>query len=166
MMWYEILRPSFHLAHCAYFMSRWPLLNRWGNNRVIFSDCPCISAVKTLQIVLQNSVKVFSPVRAYPHNQTQFYFVGINGGPIGSCRLSREILQWCSEGLRVPWIALQPMMPRGISRAGMALLTEIFSKSYEMKPKSDCIYHFPSDLDPNGRPFGDQSVHGKYSLIY
>ena len=25
--------------------------------------------------------------------------------------------------------------------------TEIFSKSYQIKPKSDCIYHFPIDLE-------------------
>ena len=32
--------------------------------------------------------------------------------------------------------------------------------------KSDCIYHAPIDLEPNGRPFGpNKSVHGKYNLI-
>ena len=29
---------------------------------------------------------------------------------------------------------------------------EIFSRSYQIKPKSDCIYHFPIDMDSNGRP--------------
>ena len=26
---------------------------------------------------------------------------------------------------------------------------EIFSESYQINPKSDCIYHAPIDLDPN-----------------
>ena len=26
---------------------------------------------------------------------------------------------------------------------------EIFSKSHQINPKSDCIYHAPIDLDPN-----------------
>jgi len=46
--------------------------------------------------------------------------------------------------------------------------TEIFSKIYRIKPKSDCIHHFNPDLDPNGQhPFAvpNQSVHGKYNLI-
>ena len=30
MVWYEILRPSIFSAHCASFMSRWPLLRGWG----------------------------------------------------------------------------------------------------------------------------------------
>ena len=38
---------------------------------------------------------------------------------------------------------------------------EIFSKSYYINPKSDCIYHFPIDLDPNGRPFVSKSI-GKW----
>ena len=44
---------------------------------------------------------------------------------------------------------------------------EIFSKSYQIKPKSDCIYHFPIDLEPNGCPFAvsNQSENGKYNLI-
>ena len=33
----------------------------------------------------------------------------------------------------------------------------------EIKPKSDCIYHAPIDLEPNGRPFTvpNQSESGK-----
>ena len=44
---------------------------------------------------------------------------------------------------------------------------EIFSKSCQIKPKSDCIYHFPIDLEPNGRPFAvpNQSGNGKYNRI-
>ena len=44
---------------------------------------------------------------------------------------------------------------------------EIFSKSYQVKPKSDCIYHFPIYLEPNERPFVvlNQSGNGKYNLI-
>ena len=41
-------------------------------------------------------------------------------------------------------------------------------KSYRIKPKSDCIYHFPIDLDPNGHcPFAvlNQSENGKYNQI-
>ena len=30
---------------------------------------------------------------------------------------------------------------------------DILSKSYSIKSKSDCIYHFPIDLELNGRPF-------------
>ena len=36
--------------------------------------------------------------------------------------------------------------------------SEIFSKLCEIKPKSDCIYHFPVDKEPNGRPFGSKSI--------
>ena len=44
---------------------------------------------------------------------------------------------------------------------------EIFSKSCWINPKSDCIYHFPIDLEPNRRPFGfpNQSENVKYNLI-
>jgi len=41
---------------------------------------------------------------------------------------------------------------------------EIFWESCWLKPKSDCIYRFPVDLDPYGSPFGSKS-NGKYSLI-
>ena len=40
---------------------------------------------------------------------------------------------------------------------------EIFSKFYQIKPKSGCIYHFPIDLDPNGGPFGSKSI-GKWLI--
>ena len=44
---------------------------------------------------------------------------------------------------------------------------EIFSKSYQIKPESDCIHHFPIDLEPNERPLAvlNQSKNGKYNLI-
>ena len=35
---------------------------------------------------------------------------------------------------------------------------EIFSKFYQIKPKPDCFYHFPIDLDPNERPLGSNSI--------
>ena len=35
---------------------------------------------------------------------------------------------------------------------------EMFSKSYQINLKSDCIYHFPIDLDPNVCPFGSKSI--------
>ena len=35
---------------------------------------------------------------------------------------------------------------------------ENFSESYWTKPKSDCIYHFPIDLESNGRTFGSKST--------
>ena len=39
------------------------------------------------------------------------------------------------------------------------LLEELFSKSYQMKPKSDCIYHAPIDLEPNEKcQFGFKSI--------
>ena len=34
----------------------------------------------------------------------------------------------------------------------------IFSKSCYINPKSNCINHFPIDLDPNGRLFGSKSI--------
>ena len=34
-------------------------------------------------------------------------------------------------------------------------------KSYQIKPKSGCIYHFPTVLKPNGCPFGSKSI-GKW----
>ena len=44
---------------------------------------------------------------------------------------------------------------------------EIFTKSFQINQKSDCIYHFPIDLEPNERPFGSLMVeeNGKYNLI-
>ena len=33
--------------------------------------------------------------------------------------------------------------------------TEIF---FQIKPKSDCVYHFQIDLEPKGRPFGSKSI--------
>ena len=33
-----------------------------------------------------------------------------------------------------------------------------FSKCNSIKPKSDCIYHFPIDLEPNRRPLGSKSI--------
>ena len=40
---------------------------------------------------------------------------------------------------------------------------EIVSKSHLIKPKSDCTYHFPIKLEPNGRPFGSKSI-GKWDI--
>ena len=37
---------------------------------------------------------------------------------------------------------------------------EFFSESYWIDSESDCIYHFPIDLEPNGRPFGSKSIGG------
>ena len=45
---------------------------------------------------------------------------------------------------------------------------EIFSKFYQIKPKSDCIYHAPIDLEPYGGSLFAvlyQSVRGKYNQI-
>ena len=39
---------------------------------------------------------------------------------------------------------------------------EIFSKQYYINPKSDCIYHFPVDLNSSGRPFGSKSIPVSY----
>ena len=42
---------------------------------------------------------------------------------------------------------------RRCMRKGFRTQREIFSKSYKTRLKSDCIYHFPINLEPNGRPF-------------
>ena len=34
----------------------------------------------------------------------------------------------------------------------------IVSESCSIKPNLDCIYQFPIDLEPNGRPFGFKSI--------
>ena len=40
--------------------------------------------------------------------------------------------------------------------------SEIFSKSYLIKPRSDCIDHAAIDMEPNGNfPFGSKS-NGKW----
>ena len=39
--------------------------------------------------------------------------------------------------------------------------SEIFSKFYQIKPKSNFIYLFPIDLEPNRRSFGSKSI-GKW----
>ena len=43
----------------------------------------------------------------------------------------------------------------------LATRREIFSKSYQIKPKSGYIYTFLIDLESNGRPFGSKSI-GKW----
>ena len=44
---------------------------------------------------------------------------------------------------------------------------EIFSNSYYINPKSDCIHHFPIELELNGRQFAvpNQSENDKYNQI-
>ena len=44
---------------------------------------------------------------------------------------------------------------------------EIFSKSYQIKSKSDCIHHAPVDLEyqTNVHLYLNQSENGKYNLI-
>ena len=47
------------------------------------------------------------------------------------------------------------------------LHTGMFSKFYLIEPKSGCIYHFPTDLESNGRPFGsmnDQYYQENYEV--
>jgi len=36
--------------------------------------------------------------------------------------------------------------------------TAMFSESYYINPKSDSMYHFLGNLDPNGRPLGSKST--------
>jgi len=61
------------------------------------------------------------------------------------------IVLWCTGGFRRGPHWFSPLM---ISRD--TIHREIFSKSYWIKPKSDCIYHFPIDLEPNGRPIDSE----------
>ena len=35
---------------------------------------------------------------------------------------------------------------------------ETFQKYLQIKPESDCIYHAPIDLEPNGRTLGSKSI--------
>ena len=39
-----------------------------------------------------------------------------------------------------------------------AVHNEILSKYYLIKPKSECMYHAPIDLEPNRRSFGSKSI--------
>ena len=48
------------------------------------------------------------------------------------------------------------MMKRNANLSDGCIHGEIFSKSHQIKPKSDWIYHFLIDLDPIGRPFGSK----------
>ena len=68
-------------------------------------------------------------------------------------------------------------MPRDVSlsdsrcnflQSGLRVFTrrEIFSKSYQIKPKSNCNHRFLIDLELNGVILvPNQSVHGKYNPI-
>ena len=47
-------------------------------------------------------------------------------------------------------------MKRNANLSDGCIHGEIFSKSHQIKPKSDWIYHFLIDLDPIGRPFGSK----------
>ena len=49
------------------------------------------------------------------------------------------------------------MAPNDIS-FGANSHREIISKSYQINPISDCIYHALIDMDLNGRPFGSKSI--------
>ena len=44
---------------------------------------------------------------------------------------------------------------------GLDTQNYLTSKSNWIKPKSECIYHAPIDLEPNGHPFGSKSI-GKW----
>ena len=43
---------------------------------------------------------------------------------------------------------------------------ELFSKSYWINSKSDCIYQFPIDFDPNGLLYGSKSVFLSLYFLY
>ena len=52
--------------------------------------------------------------------------------------------------------------------AGKTTRTQnLFSQSHQINPKSDCIYHIPIDLDPNGRIHlvPNQLENGENNLI-
>ena len=51
-MGYEILRPSFSLAHCAPFMSRWPLLRGGGLHNHSCDRAEKSTSVKSTEIRL------------------------------------------------------------------------------------------------------------------
>ena len=54
------------------------------------------------------------------------------------------------------WVKLQTLQSLANvfdQKRPVYLQREIFSKSYQFKPKSDFIYYFPIHLKPNGRPF-------------
>ena len=57
--------------------------------------------------------------------------------------------------------------PYQVFQMGLQLAVTIHAeKSYSINLKSDSIYHFPIDLEPNGRPFVFKSIgNGKYNLI-
>ena len=62
-----------------------------------------------------------------------------------------------SGGAVVATPSLAPL-PLGKFAAESPIHREIFSKSYYINLKSDCIYNFPINLEPNGRSFGSKSI--------
>ena len=51
-----------------------------------------------------------------------------------------------------------------LAASGRTLLSRGTQRNlFEIKPKSDCIYHAVIDLDSNGRPFGSKSI-GAWSI--
>ena len=87
---------------------------------------------------------------------------------------------WCSRSFRGP--SIRPPVRRETpvyriafpvwklffsSMSISATGREIISESCQIKLKSDCIYQFPIDLQPNGIPLvSDQSKNVKYNLIW
>ena len=85
------------------------------------------------------------------------------------CHTNKEVFRvslWCRETRQSlgriirkggnPLIALHPLL-----LSGKPTHREIFSESCWITSKSDCIYHFPIDLDPNKPLFGSKSI-GKW----
>ena len=78
-----------------------------------------------------------------------FYFVWKKTGILMTC------LTWSLQFSEINTI------PRKIFRNAQCHFTtdrKICLDSYHIKPKSDCIYYAPIDLEPNGRPFGSKSI--------
>ena len=84
------------------------------------------------------------------------------------CRFTRM----CRWLVWTEWFAVQNLVECGCVFQRFLYNDQVYNvhtaKSYYIKPKSDCIYHFPIDLKhKETRPFAvpNQSENGKYNLI-
>ena len=80
-------------------------------------------------------------ISLYLYNPTLAYWEH-NWGPVN---IFSTIVLWCTGVLGgLDW---SPMMPKDASLSDSYTHWEMFLKYYQIKPKTDCIYHAPIDLE-------------------
>ena len=87
-------------------------------------------------------------------NQNQVVFINISFVEIHTPVFNNGILWLLNPNRRMTELYRRKLH----SHTGKTTYIEIFSKYYQIKTKSDCIYHAPIGLDLNRSPFGFKSI--------